>query len=81
MGLNIKSDRVHQLARQLAHETGDTMTAVVEKALKEKLTRFHRHQEREARYRRIKEIVSRLPPPPGITSDHSDLYDEDGSPA
>jgi antitoxin VapB len=44
--------------------------------------RLHRHHEREYRFNRIKEIVSKLPPaPPGVTSDHSDLYDEDGLPA
>lgn len=82
MGLNIKNENVQRLARQLARETGETMTAVIEQALEEKLGRLHRYQEREARYRRVNEILSRLPPvPPGVTSDHSDLYDEDGLPA
>lgn len=82
MSLNIKNEAVHRLAKQLARETGETMTAVIEQALEEKLTRLHRHQEREARLRRINEILARLPPvPPGVTSDHSDLYDDDGLPA
>ena len=82
MGLNIKSRRVHDLARQLARETGETMTAVIEQALEEKLIRLSRHQERAARKRRLDEILARLPPvPPGVTSDHSDLYDDDGLPA
>ncbi len=81
MGLNIKSDRAHDLARQLARETGTSMTAAVEKALEDQLTRVHRHAERESRYQMIKEIVSRLPPAvPGVTSDHTDLYDDDGLP-
>ena len=68
MGLNIKSDKAHRLAKQLSRETGETMTTAIEKA--------------EARYRRIRQIVAGLPPvPPGVTSDHSDLYDEDGLPA
>ncbi|WP_274630463.1 type II toxin-antitoxin system VapB family antitoxin [Arvimicrobium flavum] len=82
MSLNIKSERAHQLARDLARETGLSMTAAVEKALEDQLMRIHRHAEREYRYQRIKEIVSKLPPaPPGVTSDHSDLYDDDGLPA
>lgn len=82
MGLNIKSERVHQMARQLAKETGLSMTAAVEQALEDQLLRIHRHQEREYRFKKIKEIVSKLPPPPpDVTSDHSDLYDEDGLPA
>ena len=82
MGLNIKSERAHELARELAKETGLSMTAAVEKALENQLLRLYRHHEREYRFNKIKEIVSRLPPvPPGVTSDHSDLYDEDGLPA
>ncbi len=80
MGLNIKSERVHALARQLSRETGLSMTAAIEKALEDQLARIYRHQEREYRFERIKEIVSKLPPPPGLTSDHSDLYDEYGLP-
>jgi antitoxin VapB len=82
MSLNIKSERAHEMARELAKETGLSMTAAVEKALEDQLMRLHRHHEREYRFNRIKEIVSKLPPaPPGVTSDHSDLYDEDGLPA
>jgi antitoxin VapB len=82
MGMNIKSERAHELARQLSKETGLSMTAAIEKALEDQLKRIHHHQEREYRFNKIKEIVSKLPPtPPGVTSDHSDLYDEDGLPA
>lgn len=82
MGLNIKSERAHELARQLARETGLSMTAAIEKALEDQLMRIHRHAERESRYQRIRAIVDSLPPaPPGVTSDHSDLYDDDGLPA
>ncbi len=81
MGMNIKSERAHQLAQRLAKETGLSMTAAVEKALEDQLMRIHRHQEREYRFNKIKEIVSKLPPSPaGVTSDHSDLYDEYGLP-
>ena len=81
MSLNIKSERAHRLARELARESGLSMTAAVEKALEDQLMRVHRHAEREYRYQRIKEIVSTLPPAPsGVTSDHSDLYDEHGLP-
>ncbi|MCO5082182.1 MAG: type II toxin-antitoxin system VapB family antitoxin [Rhizobiaceae bacterium] len=82
MSLNIKSERAHELARELARETGMSMTSAVEKALEDQLMRIHRHAEREYRYQRIREIVSSLPPvPQGVTSDHSDLYDDDGLPA
>ena len=82
MGLNIKNEKVHRLAKQLAQETGETMTSVIEQALEEKLVRLDRHKEADARLRRIDEILARLPPvPPGVTSDHSDLYGDDGLPA
>jgi antitoxin VapB len=81
MGMNIKSERAHELAKRLAKETGLTMTGAIEKALEDQLARLDRHKEREYRFRKIKEITSQLPPPPpGVTSDHSDLYDEFGLP-
>ena len=82
MGMNIKSEKAHRLAKRLADETGESMTAAIERALEDKLARLNRYKEREARYRRIRAIVDSLPPPPpGVTSDHSDLYDDDGLPA
>jgi antitoxin VapB len=81
MGLNIKSDAVHDLARKLAAETGTSMTAAIETALREKLARLSRQRDAQARVARIRKKLDRLgPPPAGLTSDHSDLYDEDGLP-
>lgn len=39
MALNLKSDRVHELARELADLMGDTMTGAVEVALREAIAR------------------------------------------
>jgi antitoxin VapB len=81
MGMNIKSERAHQMAKRLSRRTGMTVTAVVESALEEKLARLERSMDAEAKYQRIKQFVDALPaPPPGLTSDHSDLYDDDGLP-
>ena len=81
MGLNIKSEAVHKLARKVAAETGATMTAAIEAALQEKLDRLARQRDVKARIARIRKKLDALgPPPPGLTSDHSDLYDEDGLP-
>ena len=57
MGLNIKSERAHEMARELAKETGLSMTAAVEKALENQLMRLYRHHERDYRFNKIKEIV------------------------
>jgi antitoxin VapB len=81
MGLNIKNERVEKLARRLAQTTGETMTGAIERALEERLERVCGNDTPEERLRRIREITSKLPPPPpGVTSDHSDLYDENGLP-
>jgi antitoxin VapB len=82
MGLNIKNEEVHRLARRIADETGTSMTAAIEVALREKLERLERHRDRDARIARLRAILDELgPPPPGLTSDHSDLYGDDGLPA
>lgn len=82
MSMNIKSERAHKMAKKLARSTGTSLTAAVEAALEEKLQRLEKSTDAEAKYQRIKRYVDALPPPPpGLTSDHSDLYDDDGLPA
>lgn len=81
MGLNIKNPEVQKLAKQVAAETGETMTSAIQHALEEKLVRLQRERDVAEKKRRIREIIDSLPPaPPGVTSDHSDLYDEWGLP-
>jgi antitoxin VapB len=82
MGLSIKNSKVEQLAKELATETGKSMTSAIQGALEEKLQRLRRERDVAEKIRRIDAILDSLPPvPPGVTSDHSDLYDEDGLPA
>jgi len=82
MGLNIKSETVHRLAREVADATGTSMTAAIESALTEKLERLAKQRDAEARIARVKAMLDELgPPPAGLSSDHSDLYDEEGLPA
>jgi antitoxin VapB len=81
MGMNIKSEKAQRLARQLANETGVSMTAAVEQALEAAIARLHRDRDIDERKRRVREIVEGFGPiPPDVTSDHSDLYDECGLP-
>lgn len=42
MGLNIKNEETHALAQELAELTGETLTAAVTEALKERLARLKR---------------------------------------
>jgi antitoxin VapB len=84
MGLNIKDETVHRLAREVADLTGDSMTGAIRRSLEEKLDQLKnaRQQDKEERLRKLREITGKFPPPqPGVTSDHSDLYDDDGLPA
>ncbi|WP_245417484.1 type II toxin-antitoxin system VapB family antitoxin [Aminobacter sp. AP02] len=79
--MNIKNATVERLAKELAAETGETMTSAIQTALEERLERLHRQRDVGEKRRRLREILDSLPPPPpGVTSDHSDLYDEFGLP-
>ncbi|WP_306117419.1 MULTISPECIES: type II toxin-antitoxin system VapB family antitoxin [unclassified Roseitalea] len=87
MSLNIKNERVHQLARELALKRNSTMTAVILDALERELERDQAHSD-EVQMMRIKareEFLAHLDTmkelPDGYTSDHDDLYDRDGFPA
>lgn len=87
MGLNIKNERVHELAKQLALKRKSTMTAVILDALESELERDQARSDAAQRMR-IKareEFLAHLDTmkelPAGYTSNHDDLYDEDGFPA
>jgi len=51
MALSIKSDEADRLARELAAETGETLTEAVETALRERLDREHARHEASMRTR------------------------------
>jgi len=81
MGMNIKNERVEKLAKQLATETGQTITGAIEQALTGELKRLRLNDDYATRKARVEEILKRSgPTAPGITSDHSDLYDDVGLP-
>ena len=82
MGLNIKDPETHKLAQALAEETGETMTAAVTKAIRERLDAVRRNRKWEKVLAKIHAISARsaalLKGPP---VDHADLlYDENGLP-
>jgi antitoxin VapB len=78
--LNIKDPALIADAKRLAEQMGTTVTAALRAAVEEKLAR--RESEREAKVQAIMAIAERASKlvPPGVTSDHSDLYDENGAP-
>ena len=78
MGVNIANPDIERLANELAAVTGEDVTSAVRSALQEKLERLSRVAEKRNKIRAILDALP--PPPPGVTSDHSDLYDEWGLP-
>jgi antitoxin VapB len=83
MSLNIKSEEAHRLAQELARLTGESMTAAVTQAVRERLDRVRREQAVGLADRLLaigKDCASRLREP-FRSVDHADLlYDEWGLP-
>ncbi len=82
--LNIKDDKLISDARALAELLGTSTTDAVRRAVQEKLARerIGRDEEKRRRYDEVMAIAERASKlfPPGASSDHSDLYDENGLP-
>jgi len=83
MGLNIKSEETHRLAQELARLTGESMTAAVTEAVRERLDRVRRERAVGLADRLLaigKDCAARLKEP-FRSADHGDLlYDERGMP-
>jgi antitoxin VapB len=83
MGLNIKNENTHRLVRQLARLTGESMTAAVEQAVRERLDRVRRIQQggMAERLLKIGKECAPLWKEPFRSIEHGDLlYDEKGLP-
>ncbi|WP_149540907.1 type II toxin-antitoxin system VapB family antitoxin [Siccirubricoccus phaeus] len=82
--MNIKDEKLIAGARALAELLGTSVTEAVRQAVEEKLAREQagREAERQRRYEAIMAIAKEASKlfPPGSSSDHSDLYDENGLP-
>ena len=85
MSLNIKNQETCLLARDLAQLTGESMTAAITVALRERLAREQRRHDSGARTGALLAIGQRCAEmlAPGPTAvEHGDLlYDEAGLPA
>lgn len=83
MSLNIKNEDTHQLVQELARLTGETQTAAVTAAVRERIERVRRAQRTGLadRLTAIGADIARRLPEPLRTADHGDLlYDEGGLP-
>ena len=83
MSLNIKNDEAHRLAQELARLTGESLTAAVTEAVRERLTRLRRADGGSLADRlvAIGQDCARRLKPRYRTVDHGELlYDERGLP-
>jgi len=83
MSLNIKNEKTHRMARELARATGESMSVAVSEAIRERLERV-RANSKEDLLERIMKIAEECGPlwkEPYRSIDHGDLlYDEKGLP-
>jgi antitoxin VapB len=83
MGLNIKNKEAHRLAEELTKLTGESLTAAVTTAIRERLERIRREQSGSLADRLLtigKDCAAHLKEP-FRSVDHADLlYDERGLP-
>jgi len=82
MSLNIKNEKTHRQAKELARLTGETMTEAVDRAVAERLERFRRGRNRNALKKKLLEIGRHCASLP-ILDDRSPeemLYDKRGLP-
>jgi antitoxin VapB len=84
MALSIKNAETEQLARQIAKETGETLTEAIQKSLRERLERLEKEQRRhEVVKAKLEEIVRRVHAMPILDTRSEDEilgYDENGIP-
>lgn len=82
MALSIKSDEADRLARELAAETGETLTDAVEIALRERLDREHAKHPASMRTRlaRLAKDVAAMPVADDRSPEEIIGYDDNGLP-
>ena len=83
MSLNIKNEQTHRMARELARLTGESMSAAVNEAIRERLE-LVRGKSNDEMLKRIMKIAEESGPrwkEPYRSREHGDLlYDEKGLP-
>lgn len=80
MVLSIKSDEANELARQLARETGESLTTAVTEALRQRLAVVRQRKSRKDALDRIQQIAQSRTVLDGRSHDEIVGYDADGTP-
>lgn len=77
MGLNIKTEEAHRLARELADITGESLTTAVTEALRERLVRIEKRARAESIMATAQDIARRLNAPGRAMMKIENLYDDE----
>jgi len=83
MPLSIKNDTTERLARQVADETGESITQAIQKALEERWARLKRKRRSRLVVSQLEDVLRRVDALPTLDSRPEDEilgYDEHGAP-
>lgn len=83
MPLSIKNETTERLARQVADETGESITEAIQKSLAERWERLKARRRNRSLSRQVEDILKRVDALPTIdprTADEILGYDEHGLP-
>jgi antitoxin VapB len=83
MALNIKDDRTDLLAREVAKQTGESLTEAIRVSLEERLQRLSGRRRASSRMEKLHEILARVDSLPRLDHRSEDEilgYDERGLP-
>ncbi len=83
MALSIKNDETERLARQLARETGESLTEAIQKALQERWERLKARRRSQVLVGHVEDLLRRVDALPDLDPRAEDEilgYDEDGAP-
>lgn len=83
MALSIKNDETERLARQVARETGESLTEAIQKALQERWERLKARRRSQVLAGQVEDLLRRVDALPNLDSQPEDEilgYDEHGAP-
>jgi antitoxin VapB len=83
MALSIKNDETERLARQVASETGESLTEAIQTALRERWERLKLRRRSQVLAGQVEDLLRRVDALPGLDSRPEDEilgYDEHGIP-
>ena len=83
MALSIKNEETERLARKVAHETGESLTEAIQKALQERWERLKARRRSRVLAGQVEDLLRRVDALPTLDSRPDDEilgYDEHGMP-